>query len=413
MTLFQSFSVLLVITTLFSVLNHRYLKLPLTIGVMAIALATSFAALVAGQLFPETFQELCDRVDGLDFHGLLFDVMLSLLIFAGAFSMDPQRLNKNRWPILILATVGVVISTFIVGGVLFFLLGWIGLQVPFIHCLLFGALISPTDPIAVIAILKKSTVPDDIQAEIAGESLLNDGVAVVVFLSILGVAQGGMEGVGVADVLGLFGREVGGGVALGLLCGWLGSRYVKLVRDDKIDLLITLALVLGGYTLAEVIEVSGPLAMVVLGIYLAVALKQGKADEDATLTIEHFWEAIDEILNALLFMLIGIELIAITHDFQWSYLLAGGLAILVVLLGRFLSVAMPLYAYSLKHRPSGKTLALLTWGGLRGGISVALALSLPQELSRDLVVSVTYIVVLFSILGQGLTIGALVKRLRF
>ncbi|MEL6536133.1 MAG: sodium:proton antiporter [Bacteroidota bacterium] len=413
MTVFHSFSILLAITAAFSVINHRWLKLPLTIGVMVISLTVSTLAIIAGQIFPETFQELCDNVDALDFSGLLFDVLLSLLIFAGAFGTDPKMLAKNRTPIIILATLGVVISTFIVGGLMYAALGFLGVGIPFVHCLLFGALISPTDPIAVIAILRSSTVPKDLEIEIAGESLLNDGVAVVVFLTILDIAQGDMGPIGVPEVLELFGREVIGGVALGLALGWIGSRYVTQVREDKIDLMITLALVLGGYAIAEIIRVSGPLAMVVLGIYMALVLKRGKVSEESVMTIESFWESIDEMLNALLFMLIGIELIAITHDFRWVYIWGGLIAVVVVLFARFTSVALPLYAVSLKNMPSGKTLAVLTWGGLRGGISVALALTLPHELNRELIVSITYVVVLFSIMGQGLTIGKLVERLRF
>ena len=413
MSSFQSISLLLALTAVFVVINHRFLKLPLTIGVMAQALVVSLLAIVAGQIWPESFQALCDQVEGLDFSGLLFEVLLSLLIFAGAFSTNPQMLAKNKITIIVLATVGVVLSTFIVGGLMYGALQLMGFSVPFVHALLFGALISPTDPIAVIAILRESTVPQDLQVEISGESLLNDGVAVVVFLTILDFASGDMSNIGALQVVGLLAREVGGGIALGLLLAWIGGRYLTRVRDDKIDLFITLALVLGGYAVADLLEVSGPLAMVALGITLAVVIKRGKVDPGTALSIENFWETIDEVLNALLFMLIGIELIAITHDFKVSYLVAGGIAIVIVLFARLASVSVPLYLIRLRHHPSGKALAVLTWGGLRGGISVALALSLPVELHRDLIVSITYIVVLFAILGQGLTIGALVKRLKF
>ena len=414
MPLFQSFSLLLAITAVFAVINHRWLKLPITIGVMVQALLLSVLAILIGQIWPGTFQGLRDEVAALDFSSLLFEAMLSLLIFAGAFSTDPDRLSNNKLPILLLATVGVVFSTFIVGGLMFLVLGLLGMDLPFLQCLLFGALISPTDPIAVIAILKKSAVPSQLQIEIAGESLLNDGVAVVVFLTIQHMASGQMDSFSAADVMGLFAREVGGGVLLGLAFGWLGSRYVRLVKDNKIDLLITLALVLAGYTLAEKAEVSGPLAMVVLGVYLALVMKKGRGVAASTAhSIEVFWETIDEVLNALLFLLIGIELITITHHFQIMYFVAGLLAIVVVLFARFASVSVPLYLSSLKMHPSGKTLAILTWGGLRGGISVGLALTLPQNLHHDLLVSITYVVVLFSIIGQGLTIGPLVRKLNF
>jgi CPA1 family monovalent cation:H+ antiporter len=290
------------------------------------------------------------------------------------------------------------------------------INIPFLHCLLFGALISPTDPIAVLAILKETTVPQSLQADIGGESLLNDGVAVVVFLTILQMAGGGQAGqgeqsIGVGQIVALFTREVGGGVLLGGAFGWVTVFLMRMVRVASIDILISLAAVMGCYALADIIHVSGPLALVVVGLLVGRGIMRDDVSSEERFHLNQFWEAIDHIFNAVLFTLMGFVLLGLSEGFDLKFLVAGVLAIPVVLLSRIVSVALPLPLTKLRCGSPGKTLAVLSWGGLRGGISIALSLSLAPEMSRELILHMTYIVVVFSVLVQGLTIGALVKRL--
>ena len=324
---------------------------------------------------------------------------------------------RERWPIVLFATAGILISTFVVGGAMWGILSAIGLSIPFLHCLLFGALISPTDPIAVLAILKTTGVPRSLQADIAGESLLNDGVAVVVFLTLfqlaggMGAAHGPAAEFGVVQVLTLFGREVMGGIVLGAIGGWLANLALRIARNDAIDILITVATVMTVYAAAWKLHVSGPLALVVVGIMVALAINSDRTDPEERDHLETFWEAIDHLLNAVLFTLMGFVILSLVDTFKPAYLLAGLLAIPVVLGARLVSLGITLPLTSLRCGNVKSTISLLTWGGLRGGISIALALSLQPDMSRELIVFVTYIVVVFSILVQALSIGKLVQKL--
>jgi CPA1 family monovalent cation:H+ antiporter len=353
-----------------------------------------------------------------DFSFFVLDFALGFLIFVGAFTADSEAMQRDRWPILIFATLGILLSTFIVGGLAFGLVQILGMtSVPFIHCLLFGALISPTDPIAVLAILKETSVPRSLQADIAGESLLNDGVAVVVFLTILQLAGGGGEqGAaeshgGALPVVKLFAQEVLGGAALGAIFGWVGIKLVRIAKAPAVDILISLAMVMGCYALSWKLHVSGALAVVVTGIIFGTALRKPGVAAEEREHLDTFWEGIDHILNAVLFTLMGMVLLGLSESFELRYLFAGILAIPAVLLARLISVSLPLPFTKLRYGKPGTTIAMLTWGGLRGGISIALALSLSGELSKDLILHMTYIVVAFSILVQGLTISPLVKKL--
>ena len=329
-------------------------------------------------------------------------------MFAGAFHIDTKSLLREKGVVLAYATLGVIISTFVVGGVMYYVLMGLGIGIPFIYTLLFGALISPTDPIAVLAILKEARVPKRIEIDIAGESLLNDGVAVVVFISIFEIAEMGFEKVGAQEIFMLFLEEAGGGALYGLVLGFVGYWFLKQVEEDVVDIMITLTLVMGGYALSHILGVSGPLAIVVAGLVISGMRSQSEA---ARPIVDHFWEMVDEILNAVLFLLIG--LVLLTVDFESMYVVAGLIATLVVLLARLISILLPLPLTKLRCGSSVKeTVALLTWGGLRGGISVALSLTLTQEMPRDLIVTLTYIVVIFSITVQGLTVGKLVKSLK-
>ncbi len=410
MHIYTLLTILVSITALFAYVNYRFIRLPTTIGIMILAMVSSLAVVALGAALPEVEAAVSEAVLALDFERLLMDVMLSFLLFAGAMHIDAARLKKQKMPIIALASVGVLMSTGLIGGGTWGLLHLFGQDVPFIYCLLFGALISPTDPVAVLGILKRTKIPRSLELKIAGESLFNDGVGVVVFLSILHAAQQGISPTSVLDMGWLFLQEAGGGLLLGVALGYLGFYLVRSIDQYGIEVLITLALVMGGYSLAGVLHVSGPLAMVVAGIITGKKAHEGAVSDLTRDYLGKFWELIDEILNALLFLIIGLEMIVIRTDA--TTFLIGCLAIPLVLLARWISVRLPVMAMRSRVRFSRGAIPMLVWGGLRGGISVALALSLPEDAGRDRFVTITYIVVVFSILVQGLTVGKLAKRLR-
>ena len=397
------------ITAVFGYVNERFIKLPTPIGVTLVGLLISLSILIFGEgIRPEAAYFLAS----LNFNALVLEGMLSFLLFAGALTVNLEDLTKQKWPILILATVGVVASTFIVGTLMYFTLGFLGLNLPYIYALLFGALITPTDPIAVLAILKRIGVPKDIETLITGESLFNDGIGVVVFSVILGLAAGSgghsAEGESV-NVLMLLLQEAGGGIIFGLALGYLAYLMLKSIDNYAVEVLITLALVMGGYALALELHISGPLAMVVGGLLIG---NQGRLLAMSEKTREHlfsFWEMVDEILNAILFVLIGLEILIV--DFTPLSFMAGLIAIPLVLFSRFVSVGTPIGLMRFKHKFLPYTVRMMVWGGLRGGISIALALSIAAGPERDLILTLTYAVVVFSILVQGLTIGEVAKRI--
>ena len=409
MELYTILSALIVLTALFSYINQRFIGLPATIGIMIFSLVTSLFFILLGKFDPAFSTWAVSIMNSIDFHTLLMKVMLSFLLFAGSIHINVQRLKKEGLPILVFSTVGTILSTFIIGGLMYLLLQLFHLPVGFIYCLLFGALISPTDPVAVLGILRRANMPPSLEIKISGESLFNDGVAVVIFVTILDVALTGTANLSVTDVLVLFFREAVGGLLFGALLGFIGYRAMRSVDHYQVEVLITLALVMGGYALAEVIHVSGPLAMVVAGIITGNMGKQNAMSDISRDYLEKFWELIDEILNAILFLLIGFEMRVI----KWTpqLLLIGAITILIVLLARFISVALPVFFLRFKKVFEKNAIPILTWGGLRGGISVALALSLPKVMFRDEFAAITYIVVIFSIILQGLTIGKLARKL--
>lgn len=399
-------ALLLSLAAVFSYINHRYIRLPTTIGLMLIALLVSLAIIGLKQLglaFPEQW---AGRVlESIDFNETLMQGMLSFLLFAGALHVNLENLAKQRWVIAVLASVGVLTSTFIIGGLSWWLFGVLGLDIDFIYCLLFGALISPTDPIAVLGILKTAGAPKSLETKITGESLFNDGVGVVIFLVLLGIATSGEVSTG--EVAMLFAEEALGGALFGLVIGWIAYRMLASVDNYQVEILLTLALVMGGYSLAGALHLSGPIAIVIAGLLIG---NRGRVLAMSDRTREHldtFWELVDEILNAVLFVLIGLEVLVLT--FQQDYLPAALLMIPVVLLARFVSVGIPISLMRNFRRFTPHAVKILTWGGLRGGISVALALSLPAGAERDAIITVTYIIVVFSILVQGLTVDRLIK----
>ena len=405
----QIASVFLVLTALLAYVNYRFIGLPTTIGVMATSLVLSLLLLGAdtlGFLHDVRAYEV-SLLSSIDFSDVLMQGMLSLLLFAGALHVDLSALRQYRWQIGVLAVVGTVLSTAVVGLAMWWVLPWLGITIPLIYCLLFGALISPTDPIAVMGILKSSNAPKNLELVITGESLFNDGVGVVIFSLLLGVLASGevptwQQG---AQLLAL---EAGGGLLLGLVLGYITFRLLRSIDQYQVEVLITLAAVMGGYTLATHLHVSGPLAMVVAGLMIG---NQGRALAMSDTTRHHldlFWELLDEIFNAVLFVLIGME-VAVIH-FAQDLFMAAVVTILITLLARWVTVGLPVKLLRSAFKlPKGAGF-MLTWGGLRGGISVALVLSLPAGPSREVLLALTYCVVVWSILGQGLTISRVAKR---
>lgn len=411
MDILNTVTTLTVLAAIFGYLNARFLKLPDTIGLMIIAILFSTVTIMVGNIFPDILTFEKELVAQIDFKEVLLNGFLSILLFAGALHTDLSSLKAMRGPILMFATLGVLVSTFLVGGMMFFVLQLLGLEIPFIHCLLFGALISPTDPIAVLGILKKAGVSKALETKMVGESLFNDGIGVVIFLTIYSVAHlggGEISGTGIAL---LFFQEVGGGIVLGFGLGYLAYFLMKSIDNYPIEVLITLAIVMGGYWLANHLHFSGPLAMVVAGLMIGHERFRSDGMSDATQTyVDKFWELLDLLLNAILFVLIGLELIMIS--FEGHYLLAGLLAIPIVLIARYMALFFPIRLFRKPLGLAPKTGIIMTWGGLRGGISIALALSLTSSMSRELLLTACYIVVVFSIIVQGLTVERLAKKYR-
>ena len=410
MELYSTFSLLLVVAALFAYFNHRFLRLPPTIGLLTLTLLASLGLVGLGRLGVPAVLRVAEVLRTIDFHTVLMQYMLSFLLFAGAMQLDTRSLGRQRLPVLLLATVGTLISTVMVSCCLYLLLPLFGIPLGFIYCLLFGSLISPTDPVAVVGILTKAGLPKALETNIVGESLFNDGVGVVLFATVLSVAASGAETVDAGQVLLLLLREGVGGLALGAGLGFGVYWLLRNVDDYRIEVLLTLALVTGGSALAARLHTSGPLAMVVAG--LIVGSQQGRhaMSEVTEDYVDKFWELIDSVLNAVLFALMGLEMLVLRIKGQ--YIVVGLVAVAVVLLARLVSVSIPLSFLRGRREFSEFNLAVLTWGGLRGGISVALALSLPPSMPRELLVGITYVVVVFSILGQGLTIGPLAARLQ-
>jgi CPA1 family monovalent cation:H+ antiporter len=405
----QLISIIIALSGFLAFLNIRFLKLPSTIGVMVLSLLVSLSIILASSVsrVDEFFKELLIRLDFSDF---LLDFMLGFLLFAGALHTDIKKLKKSRGPIVTFATVGILISTFLVGCSLYFVLPSIFEPIDLIYCLLFGALISPTDPIAVLSILKKAGISESIETKIAGESLFNDGVGVVVFLTLFSVAKTGFGGVTTPEVLKLLIKEIGGGILLGFTLGYIAFTLMKRINHYQTEVLLTLAVVMGGITLAPVFHFSGALAMVVAGLFIGNKGSAEAMSDETNDYVHKFWEMIDEIMNSILFVLIGLELLII--PFQLSFLYIGLISIVVILVARFVSLTVPSFIFRFSYEFPKNTYLLMTWGGLRGGISIALALSLAEGMQRNLFVSVTYIVVLFSIIIQGLTLSRLVSKLR-
>lgn len=410
MELFNIITILVVVSAIFAYINERFVKLPYTIGAMVITIAMSLLLTILGWFDSSLTNPLKDLITDVDFSTVVLEVMLSFLLFAGAMHTNFDQLKVNRGPILAFATFGVMLSTLLIGGISFYLFRLFGMEVELIYCLLFGALISPTDPIAVLGILKQAKVPKKLETKIVGESLFNDGVGVVIFLTLFAIAEKGVENITLGEVGMLLLEEVVGGIVLGLILGFLAYRLLKSIDDYSVEVLITLAIAMGGYALAMALHFSGPLAVVVAGLIVGHdTLRDTSMSEKTELYLDKFWEVLDALLNGILFVLIGLEILVL--DFNGTFLLLGAIGIVLVLLSRYISLLLPIRFYNEKLEFVPKTSIMMTWGGLRGGISIALALSLGTDMHRDLILTITYVIVIFSIIVQGLTIGKVAKNL--
>lgn len=406
-SVFDVAAILITLAAALSWFNHKVLKLPSTVGLALMGVVASLIVLGLDLVTPNIHigDSVRGFLAGIDFEKTLMQGMLSFLLFAGALHVDLDDLRRHGFQVGILSTVGVVLSTLVIGYGLFLATGVAGLNLPLPWCLVFGALISPTDPVAVMGAMKSANTSRGLQATISGESLFNDGVGVVVFSILLTVAASGGD-FSASQAGWLFFVEAGGGVALGLLIGWIGFFALKSIDDYPVELLITLAMVMGGYALAQNLHISGPVAMAVAGLLIGnrgVALAMSDTTRDYLIK---FWGLVDEVLNAVLFLLIGLEGIALIGNTQ--FLILGAVAIPLVLIARALSVGGPLLFWR-KSLPFGATMPVMVWGGLRGGISIALALSLPAGEPKGLLVTITYVVVLFSVLAQGSTIERVIR----
>ncbi|WP_334057736.1 cation:proton antiporter [Polaribacter sp. P097] len=402
-------TVLIFLSAVFGYINVKFLKMPNTIGLMIITIIFTLGVLLYSYVDPTLLNLEKSIISNIDFKSVLLDEMLSFLLFAGALHTNFEQLKIQRWPILLFSTLGVLTSTFLVGTVMYLVLQLLGFEIGFIYCLLFGALISPTDPIAVLGILKKAGVPKKLETKIVGESLFNDGVGVVIFLTIFQIAKSGIDDTEAFDVIQLFGQEVLGGILLGALLGYISYRLIKSIDDYDIEVIITLAAVMGGTLIAQKFHLSAPLAMVTAGLIVGNdTIRSSSMSETTEKYVDKFWELLDILLNAILFVLIGMEMLILV--LEGKYIVAGLIAIPVVLVCRYISLFLPINLFKKKLNFVPKTNLIMTWGGLRGGISIALALGLSAEMYRDLFLVITYIVVVFSIIAQGLTVGGLVKK---
>jgi CPA1 family monovalent cation:H+ antiporter len=409
MDLLLIISILVAMCAVFSYINIRFLKLQPSIGLMLISLICSLLIIAESKISSTFYHHVEHLVKSIDFSQTLLNVMLGFLLFAGALHINLNELKKQRAAVLSFSTLSVALSIFFFGSIMWGVFKISNYPVDFIYCLWFGALVSPTDPIAVIGILRKSNMPKEIEATINGESLFNDGIGVVFFVTIGQVINLGIENLSTSDVLLLFGREVVGGIALGLALGYGAFYFIRKIDHYQTEVLMSLALVMTCGVAAQMLHVSGPLAVIVIGLILGNKVSQTAMSETTRDYHTKFWELIDDFLNAILFVLIGLQMVLL--PFITNYILIGILAIVLLLVCRYLSLSIPILFLKDKKLFNSRTALVMTWGGLRGGLSVALTLSLPESPYKEIIVSITYIIVIFSILVQGLTTGKLVKKL--
>ncbi|KLT64355.1 sodium:proton antiporter [Pedobacter sp. BMA] len=409
MDLFVIITSLFTISAIFSFINARFIKLPGVIGVMIMAIAAALITIFTGRLFPGITAFVKDLTHSMDFSKTLLDIMLGFLLFASALHFDIKKLRENIRGILVISTVGVIISTLLFAGGLFYLLELFKIEIPFIYCLVFGALIAPTDAVAVAALLKKSKMPPRLETIISGESLFNDGIGLVLFVSFLEVGSTPDKNFEFSEAAVLFAQEVFGGLALGLVLGWLAFQMMRRIADFQTVLLITITLVMVISVVAGILHVSIPLAVVAAGLLLSSSSLEKHGTTDYNVYLEKIWSLMDELLNTILFVMIGLQMVIMKFDLIFLWI--GLAAIVILLLARALSIVFPVITVRRSLKLDYNSITILTWGGLRGGISVAMALSLPASPYRDLILTGCFCIVVFSIVVQGLSLNAVVNRL--
>lgn len=408
MAFYQILSILVGVCALFAYINVRFLRLPSSIGLMLLALIFSIMIMIEGNISAFFHDQVHSMIKSIDFPHILLDIMLGFLLFSGSLHVNFNHLRNQGIAVAVFALLGTALSTFLFAFIIYGVFILFNLQVDLIYCLLFGALISPTDPIAVLGIIKKTNVPKEISIIIEGESLFNDGIGVVFFLTILNIINLGPQNLSVMQTTSLFLREVLGGIALGLLLGFIVIYFIKKINDYKTIVLISLALVMLCAHIAKFFHVSGPLAVIIIGLMFGT--KSQDMMNETTKDYHHkFWELIDDLLNVILFVLVGLQIVLL--PFLLKYFLIGIIAIVVLLLCRYTSLRIPMLFLKNKKLFNTKSAIIMTWGGLRGGLSIALTLSLPDSVYKEVIVSITFIIVVFSVLVQGLSIEKLVKSI--
>lgn len=410
MPVYQVITLLISCTALLAYINTRWIRLPNTIGLMLLSIILSLVLGGMHHFFPQSINPIVETIQQMDFSKIVFNILLSFLLFAGSLHTDFTLLKSQKISVILFAVLGVIFSTFILGSIFYFLVQCFGITIPYIYCLLFGSFISPTDPIAVLGILTKAGIPKKIEINIVGESLFNDGIGIVLFITILSILHQGLEQVTFTDIIFLFCKEALGGILLGTCFGYILGYLLKSIDDYETELLLTLAVVMGGSFLASVIHVSGPLAMVVAGLLTGHNKQTNIGDDITAYYVEKFWHLVDVLLNAVLFVLMGFVLFTIESN--WNQI---GIALCIIpctILARYISLFLPYLGIKRWISIRRVDLIMITWGGLRGGLSIAMALSLPIDIPyKNLFVTCTYGIVIFSIFIQGLTQEQLVKRL--
>lgn len=409
MNFFTIITSLFAISSIFSYLNARWIKLPGVIGVMLLAIFSALITIFAGKMFPQFTRLITEVSASIDFSSTLLDILLGFLLFASALHFDINKLRSNLKGVLIISTVGVVLSTVLFAGMLFYTLGYIGVELPFIYCLVFGALVSPTDAVAVAALLKKTKMPSRLETIINGESLFNDGIGIVLFITFIGLSATPGATISLAHTATLFAQEVFGGLFLGLAFGWLAFRMIRAIHDFQTIVMISISLVMIISVMGGMLHVSIPLAVVAAGLFIGSNPFSKDADSKISEYLEQVWRLLDELLNTILFVLIGLQLVSVA--FSSIYFIVGGLAIIILLIARMLSIFLPIVFLRRSLNIEYNSILILTWGGLRGGISVALALSLPPSPHRELILTASFCIVVFSIIVQGLTLNKVVNKL--
>ncbi|PTQ96951.1 sodium/proton antiporter (CPA1 family) [Mucilaginibacter yixingensis] len=409
MSLFVIIALLIIISAAYSYINARFIRLPGTIGIITLAISVSILILVINQLYPSASAWLTALAKNIDFSRTVLNIMLGFLLFAGSFNVDGKKLKREMRPVFILSTIGVILSTGVFGTLFYFIAPVFHIYVPLVYCLLFGALVSPTDPVAVAAIIRGTRLPTHLETIIEGESLFNDGVGLVLFITLLEITQSGDNNIDFGNALMLFVREVFGGIGLGIICGFFAYRLMRSIADFQTIVLVSLALVMGISLVASYLHLSIPLAVVTAGLFTGNRSINSDEKERSHQALERFWRLVDELLNTILFVMIGLQMV--NFPFLNNYWMTGSLAIILILVARWASIMLPITFLRRNLKTSYKSVRILTWAGVRGGISIALALSLPHTKYRELILAGSYFIVIFSIIVQGLTLNRMINRI--